>query len=75
MSAGEPAAATGRGPAPAVAARGPAVASGPDLGMLLACTGLLLAAALVGGTGEGRKAARAGGSRAVRVLRPLLGRG
>ncbi|HZG49426.1 MAG TPA: peptidoglycan DD-metalloendopeptidase family protein [Thermoleophilaceae bacterium] len=72
-SAGEPAATAGRGPAAAVAARGPA--SGPDLGMLLACAGLLLAAALLGGTGEGRKTARAGGGRALRVLRPLLGRG
>jgi len=43
--------------------------------MLLACAGLLLAAALLGGTGEGRKTARAGGGRALRVLRPLLGRG
>ncbi len=43
--------------------------------MLIACAGLLLAAALVGGTDDGRTAVRSAGGRAARLLRPILSRG
>jgi hypothetical protein len=48
--------------------------SGPDLGLLAACLGLLAAAALLGLTGDGRKATRESRHRIARVFRPLLGR-
>jgi hypothetical protein len=51
---------------------------GPDLGWALACLGLLLAAALLGLSEDGRKATRdatrSGRERVAGVLRPLLGR-
>ena len=47
---------------------------GPDLGLLAACLGLLAAAALLGLTGDGRKATRETRHRIARVLRPMLGR-
>jgi hypothetical protein len=50
-------------------------APGLDIGWILACVGLLLAAALLGLTEDGRKASRAGGSQLARLLRPLTGRG
>jgi peptidase M23-like protein len=49
-------------------------ASGPDLGLLAACLGLLAAAALLGLTGDGRKATRETRHRIARVLQPMLGR-
>ncbi|HYP47579.1 MAG TPA: peptidoglycan DD-metalloendopeptidase family protein [Thermoleophilaceae bacterium] len=55
---------------------------GPDVGWALACLGLLLAAALVGGGSEGRRGPRRAPSglvnaraRAKNLLRPLAGRG
>jgi hypothetical protein len=48
--------------------------SGPDLGWALACLGLLLAAALLGGTEEGRSAASRSRARLGALLRPLTGR-
>ncbi len=53
--------------------------SGPDLGWALACAGLLLAAAILGLTGDGRKGSaggrpRAAGLRALLASRPLHGR-
>jgi hypothetical protein len=49
-------------------------ASGPDLGVLAACLGLLAAAVLLGVTGDGRKANRRTGHRIARVLQPMFGR-
>jgi Peptidase family M23 len=49
-------------------------ASGPDLGYALACAGLLLAAALLGLSEDGRKSTRRGRDRVARALRPLVGR-
>jgi Peptidase family M23 len=49
-------------------------APGPDVGWILACLGLLLAAALLGLTEDGRKASRTGRARLARLLRPLTGR-
>jgi hypothetical protein len=48
--------------------------SGPDLGLLLACCGVLAAAGLLGLTKDGQKASRRTGRRLVRVVQPLLGR-
>ena len=50
-------------------------APGPDIGWILACVGLLLAAGLLGLTEDGRKASRKGGGHLARLLRPLTGRG
>ncbi len=59
-------------------ARSAPPSSGPDIGWALACAGLLLAAAILGLSGDGRARSRslAGASRArlVVALRPLLGR-
>jgi hypothetical protein len=49
-------------------------ARGPDLGLALACLGLLLAAGCVGGTPEGRATAARGRARLAALLRPLGGR-
>jgi hypothetical protein len=49
-------------------------AAGPDVGWILACAGLLVAAALLGLTEDGRRAARTGRGYAIRLLRPLTGR-
>jgi hypothetical protein len=65
--------ATNPGERAAIAARGPS-GSGPDLGLLLACLGLVAAAALLGLTGDGRRATRRTGQRIGRALQPLLGR-
>jgi hypothetical protein len=48
--------------------------SGPDLGLLAACLGLLAAAAVLGLTGDGRKARRETRHRIARVLQPMFGR-
>ena len=48
--------------------------SGPDLGLVLACLGLLGAAALLGLSEDGREATRRTGQRAAGLLRPLMGR-
>jgi hypothetical protein len=48
--------------------------SGPDLGLVLACVGLLGAAALLGLSEDGRAATRRTGQRAAGLLRPLVGR-
>jgi hypothetical protein len=47
---------------------------GPDFGLLLACVGLLGAAALIGLSENGRAATRRSGRRAAGLLRPLLTR-
>jgi hypothetical protein len=52
----------------------PPPSSGPDFGLLAACLGLLAAAALLGLTGEGRKATRETQQRIARALQPMLGR-
>jgi hypothetical protein len=49
-------------------------ASGPDIGWVLACVGLLLAAALLGLSEDGQKLARTGRSRLARLLRPSTNR-
>ena len=49
-------------------------APGPDLGYALACVGLLLAAAVLGLSEDGRQASRRSRARIAGVLRPLLGR-
>jgi Peptidase family M23 len=56
-------------------ANSPGDSAGPDIGWILACVGLLLAAALLGLTEDGRKASRRGRSELARLLRPLMGRG
>jgi hypothetical protein len=48
---------------------------GPDLGWALACLGLLLAAAILGLTSEGRETARRSAGKLSILLRPLTGRG
>ena len=69
-----------KSPAPAAAASPPdpepidAGQRGPDLGLLLACVGLLGAAALLGLSEDGRAVTRRTGQRAAGVLRPLLSR-
>lgn len=64
------------GAAVAPADRVPAQAStrGPDIGLVLACLGLLGAAALLGLSEDGRAATRRTGERAAGALRPLLSR-
>ena len=49
-------------------------AGGPDLGLALACLGVLLAAAILAFSGEGGPARRRGGARLAAAIRPLLGR-
>ena len=78
--ASRPAAAPGTAPegVPGEAARvparpaAPAPAHGPDAGWALACLGLLLAAALVGGSENGRSAAGRGRERAALALRRVV---
>ncbi|MGH2848069.1 MAG: hypothetical protein ACRDL0_18980, partial [Thermoleophilaceae bacterium] len=53
---------------------GQAGTAGIDLGLVLACVGLLAAAALLGLTEDGRKAGRRSRERLAGALRPLLGR-
>jgi Peptidase family M23 len=57
------------------AARTENTAPGPDIGWILACVGLLLAAGLLGLTEDRRSASRKGTSHLARLLRPLTGRG
>ena len=52
----------------------PSASPGPDLGLLLACLGLVAAAAMLGLSKDGRAATRATRARLTRVLQPLLGR-
>jgi hypothetical protein len=47
---------------------------GPDVGWILACVGLLAAAAMLGLTEDGRNATRRGHRNLIRLLRPLTGR-
>lgn len=56
--------------------RGPsaAPARGPDIGLVLACLGLLGAAALLGLSEDGRAATRRGGRRPAGLVRPLVSR-
>jgi hypothetical protein len=49
-------------------------APGPDIGWVLACLGLLLAAALLGLSEDGQKLARTGRSRIARLVRPSANR-
>jgi Peptidase family M23 len=67
---------TGMRPAGPAAAPAPdaRTGSGPDLGLVLACLGLLAAAALLGLTQDGQQATRRTGRRIAGVLRPMLGR-
>jgi Peptidase family M23 len=58
-------------PAPATDGR---AGSGPDLGLVLACVGLLAAAVLLGLTQDGQKATQRTGRRIASVLRPMLER-
>jgi hypothetical protein len=90
VAAGGPAVRPGLGPAGApepagsAAAKPPAGAreaganptrgSGPDIGWVLACVGLLVTAGLLAATEDGRKAAGSGRRGLLRVLRPLMGR-
>ena len=48
--------------------------TGPDIGYVLACVGLLLAAALLGLSEGGRRATRRNGARIAAALRPVVGR-
>jgi hypothetical protein len=64
---------------PAASSPGPGAApasssSGPDIGWALACAGLLLAAGILGLTGDGRNATSRARSRVAGALLPLLGR-
>ena len=52
-----------------------ATAAGPDVGWILACVGLLAAAAMLGLTEDGRKATRKSHTQLLRLLRPLRGGG
>ena len=52
-----------------------ATAAGPDIGWILACVGLLAAAAMLGLTEDGRKATRKSHTQLLRLLRPLRGGG
>jgi Peptidase family M23 len=70
-----PAGASGSLAPPAVQGSRHAGAPGPDMGMVLACLGLLAAAALVGGSENGRRTAARGRERITALLRPLAGRG
>jgi hypothetical protein len=56
------------------AARADAEGNGPDSGWAAACAGLLLAAALLGLTDDGRRTTRHTRTRLLRALRPVLGR-
>lgn len=64
-------------PEPGAAAEGSGRtgAPGPDIGWVIACIGLLLAAAMLGLTEDGRKATRKSHARLTGLLRPLRGRG
>jgi Peptidase family M23 len=64
-----------RKPGPGSAVSPGSSAPGPDIGWILACVGLLLAAALLGLTEDGRDASRKGRRRVARLLAPLTGRG
>jgi peptidase M23-like protein len=55
--------------------RGVPAHDGPDLGWALACLGLLVAAALIGRSEDGRNAASRGRAQLSALLRPLFGRG
>jgi len=48
--------------------------AGPDIGWAIACGGLLLAAAVLGLTGDNRRASSPGTASPVELLRPLAGR-
>ena len=78
--ASPPASRAPKSPARAVAAAQPdpepadPPPGGPDLGLLLACVGLLGAAVVLGLSEDGRTATRRTGQRAAGLLRPLLGR-
>jgi hypothetical protein len=52
-----------------------ATATGPDVGWILACVGLLATAAMLGLTEDGRKATRKSHTQLLRLLRPLRGGG
>ena len=61
-------------PAPPVPDGRTSPSRGPDLGLLLACLGLVAAAAVLGLSKDGRTATRATRTRLARVLQPILGR-
>jgi Peptidase family M23 len=52
----------------------PSSTAGPDLGLLLACLGLVAGASVLGLTRDGQKASRASRHRIARMLQPVLGR-
>ena len=64
----------GRLPLPVPHLAAPPHRPGPDLGYALACIGLLLAAALLGLSEDGREATRRSPGRVAAALRPILGR-
>lgn len=70
---GEPSGPVSAGPGPGRADLGPRP-GGPDWGLVVACLGLLGAAALLGLSEDGRAATRRTGQRAAGLLRPLVGR-
>ena len=62
------------GPADRDSAERSGAGSGPDVGWAVACAGLLLAAALLGSTDDGRRVARTSRQSLARLLQPLTGR-
>jgi hypothetical protein len=53
---------------------GQSASGGPDIGWALACAGVLLAAGILGLTGDGRWPTARSRARLTGALRPLLGR-
>jgi Peptidase family M23 len=68
------AASSGAAPGPTGVTDQPEPASGLDLGLLLACLGLVAAASLLGLTRDGQRATRETRRRIARMLQPMLGR-
>jgi hypothetical protein len=67
------------GPGPSVPPARPSARGGPDLGLALACLGVLLAAAILAFSANGHEGTRRGGARhatgrIATALRPLVGR-
>lgn len=62
-------------PAPSAPPTQRSAPGGPDLGLALACLGVLLAAAILAFSGGAGPARRRGGARLAALIRPLLGRG
>jgi hypothetical protein len=69
-----PPAADPTGMAPSVPDARTSPSHGPDLGLLVACLGLVAAAAMLGFSRDGRQATRTTRSRIARAVEPMLGR-